>query len=95
MKRTISKRCKIYYVDYALNLLPKGTKDGAIMQLEIYHSVEAPKKNIGAFGPLTGKFTYSVGNTVNVEPEIIVDNYCMLTNVIRTDILNNYLYKQR
>ena len=92
MQRTISKQLNIIYLDDRLNKCDSAT---ATMQLESYYTIEEPNQKIGHIGPLTREFTYDIGNNVNVESKIFVNRGCMLTNVIRTKFLQEYIRTQR
>ena len=65
------------------------------MQLESYYTNDEPPLKICAITPATRKYAYQVGDTVNVEPKIIVNNAIMLTNIVRTNFLNNLIQEQR
>ena len=92
MKRTISKQLAITYLDSRLNKCDSAI---ATMQLESYYTYDEPPLKIGVISPVTRKYTHNIGDTVNVEPKIIINNGCMLTNVVRTQFLNNYIINQR
>ena len=92
MQRTISKQLAITYLDSRLN---KCNSSIATMQLESYYTTDEPPLKIGLSGPVSRKDTYDINETVNVIPKIIVNNSCMLTNVIRTKFLEEYIQNQR
>ena len=92
MQRTISKQLSITYLDSRLN---KCDSTNATMQLESYYTMDKPPLTIGLIGPVSRKFTYNINERVNVIPKILVNNSCMLTNVIRTNFLEDYIQNQR
>lgn len=92
MQRTIQKQLAITYLDSRLN---KCSSSDATMQLESYYTTDEPPLKIGAISPVKRRFTYSVGSTVDVESKILVNNTCMLTNIISTEFLKEYINNQR
>ena len=92
MKRTISKQLAITYLDSRLNKCDSAI---ATMQLESYYTYDEPPLKIGVINHVTRKYTFNVGDTVNVDPKIIINNGLMLTNIIRTNFLNEYIKNQR
>ncbi len=92
MQRTISKRLAITYLDSRLNKCDSAI---ATMQLESYYTDDEPPLKIGAINPVTRQYTHNIGDTVDVEPRILVNYGCLLTNVVRSEFLNEYLRNQR
>lgn len=92
MQRTISKRLAITYLDGRLNKCDSAI---ASMQLESYYTTDEPPLKIGAINPVTRKYAHKVGDTVDVEPRMLVHYGCLLTNVIRSEFLENYIRSQR
>lgn len=92
MQRTISKQLAITYLDSRLN---KCDSANATMQLESYYTTDEPPFKIGAINPVSRRYAHKVGDTVDVEPKILVNTSLMLTNVIRSEFLNEYINKQR
>ncbi len=92
MQRTISKQLAITYLDSHLDRCDSNI---ATMQLESYYTKDEPPLKIGVIGPVTRKYTYDAGVTVDVEPKILVNLGCLLTNVVRTNFLNEYIRNQR
>jgi hypothetical protein len=90
--QTIDKQISITPLDGRFN---KCLSSNSAMQLEIYYSLEQPDKKIGVISPSTGQYTFKTGARVDVTPRIIVNNYCYLTNVVRTDFLTKILTNQR
>ena len=88
-------------IDKQESIIPLDSRFGkclhshSAMQLEIYYTLENPDTKLGVINDATGKFTFSRGARVDVTPKILVNNGCMLTNVVRTDFLTNILTKQR
>lgn len=92
MQRTISKRLAITYLDGRLNKCDSAI---ASMQLESYYTTDEPPLKIGAINPVTRTFAYDVGDTVKVNPKILLNNTCMLTNIIHNQQLLTILEQQR
>lgn len=92
MQRTISKQLAITYLDSRLNKCDSAI---ATMQLESYYTTDVPPLKIGAINPVTRHYAHKIGDTIDVEPKILVNQYCMLTNVVRTKFLENYIRSQR
>lgn len=92
MQRTISKQLAITYLDSRLSKCDSAI---ATMQLESYYTDDEPPLKIGVINPVTRKYTYDTGTTVEVEPKILVNLGCLLTNVVRTKFLENYIRSQR
>ena len=92
MQRTISKQLAITYLDDRLN---KCASAIATMQLESYYTNDEPPLKIGAINPVSRRFAHNVGDTVDIKSKIIVNNGLMLTNVIHTNFLTEYINNQR
>ena len=92
MEQTIAKHLAITYLDSRFD---KCSSAMATMQLESYYTDDEPQQRIGVINHVTRKYTFNVGDTVNVEPKIIINNGLMLTNIIRTNFLNEYIQNQR
>lgn len=92
MQRTISKRIALTYLDSRLNKCDSAI---AAMQLESYYTTDEPPLKIGAINPVTRTYAYNIGDTVNVEPKIVLSNICMLTNIVYTDKLLQIIEQQR
>ena len=92
MQRTISKQLAITYLDNRLNKCDSAI---ATMQLESYYTNDEPPLKIGAINPVSRQYAHDIGDTVDVEPRILVNYGCLLTNVIRSEFLENYIRSQR
>lgn len=92
MQRTISKRLAITYLDGRLN---KCDSANATMQLESYYTTDEPPLKIGAINPVSRRYAHNVGDNVDIEAKIFVNNGLLLTNVIRSKFLSEYINKQR
>jgi len=88
MKQTVTKTVSIHKIDYRLystNML------NAPFQLEIYHTKEEPGKNIGVLNNNTKKFSYKIGDIVDVAPKVNVSSSTFLTNIVMNTFLQNYM----
>lgn len=88
MKQTIIKTVGIYRLTSRLEL--SQSKD-APYQLEIYYTQESPNKNVGVLNNNTQKFSYKVGDTIDITPKVTVNQFCYLTNVVINEFLQTYL----
>ena len=88
MQQTITESVQIYGLDHNFNPY-EGT--GAPFQLEIYHTKEQPKTNVGVLNNNTKKFSYKIGDVVEVAPKINVSSSIFLTNVVVNSFLQNHL----
>ena len=92
MQRTISKQLAVTYLDSRLNKCDSAI---ATMQLESYYTTDEPPLKVGVINPVTRKYAYNTGDTVNVEPKIVLSNTCMLTNIIHSNQLAKFIEQQR
>ena len=60
---------------------------GAPYHLEIYHTKEQPTTNIGALNNNTGKFSFNIGDVVDVAPKATISDRTFLINVIANTTL--------
>ncbi|MBO7053563.1 MAG: hypothetical protein J6W27_03975 [Alphaproteobacteria bacterium] len=88
MQHTITQQVSVHPLDMRLF---KCDKRDATYQLEIYHTNESPDKNVGAIAKYNGKFSYSIGENVNVHSRIDVNLGCWLTNCIMNECLKNHI----
>ena len=80
--QTITKR--LYYTSLDALFNP-CSKEKAIFQLEEYTT---DKTNIFAISSYTGHFSYSIGQKVDIVPQVHVRENMHLNNVIKNQYLN-------
>ena len=88
MKQIITERVSISMLDYKLY---STNAKNAPYQLEIYHTKEQPEKNIGVLNNNTEKYSYNIGDTVDVEDRVIVSKYLWLERIVMNSFLKKYL----
>ena len=92
MGQKISQQVSIDKLDH--RLYPTDNAN-APYQLEIYHTQEQPGKNIGVLNKNTKKFSYKVGEVVDVRPKVLVSQYLLLQNIVMNEFLKNYAHFER
>lgn len=92
MKQIITEQVSIDTLDY--RLYPTDAKN-APYQLEIYHTKEAPKTNIGVLNKNTNTYSYRVGDTVDVKKKISLSQAVLLKNIVMNEFLKNYAHFER
>lgn len=88
MQHTIQKTVSIHPLDTRLNPCSAGS---ASFQLEIYHTDKSPKKNVAVLNVYNKKFSYQIGDIVDVSAKVVVNKYCWLTNIVKNAFLIDYL----
>ena len=88
MKQIITEQVSITGLNYGLY---STTAKNAPYQLEIYHTKEQPKKNIAVLMDNTKRFSYNIGETVDVKESIIVSQRLWLKNIVMNSFLENFL----
>ncbi len=91
--QTITEQVSIHPLDSFLNVSKRNGPDTPY-QLEIYHTDKSPTKNVGAIAKYSGEYSYQIGSTVDVRPEVVVNMSCWLTNIITNECLQNYIRGQ-
>ena len=92
MEQKISQQVSINKLDY--RLYPTDNEN-APYQLEIYHTEEQPNKNIGVLNKNTNKYSYKIGDTVDVRQKVSVSQYTLLQNIVMNKFLKNYTHFER
>lgn len=87
MEQKISQQVSISMLDYRLY---STDNKNAPYQLEIYHTKEQPKKNIGVLNKNTHEYSYNVGDIVDVKAEILLSQRILLKNVVINEFLKEY-----
>lgn len=90
MQHTIKKQVSIYPLDARLNPCSAGS---ASFQLEVYRTNEGQKKNISVLNVYNKRFSYQIGDSVDVSDKVVVNRWCWLTNVVKNAFLTDYLSK--
>lgn len=92
MNQTIAKIISIDPLDYNLN---PSNFSSAPYQLEVYHTIQYPNKNVGVLNYNTGHASYKEGDIIDVTPQVIISQYKFLTNVVMNTFLKNYLRREK
>lgn len=92
MKHTVKEQVSIHPMDTRLN---PCCASSASFQLEIYHTDKSPKKNIVVLNNYNKKFSYQIGDNVDVCAKVVVNRWCWLTNIVKNSFLFDYLSKER
>lgn len=92
MEQKISQQVSIDKLDYGL--YPTNNKN-APYQLEIYHTKEEPNTNIGVLNKNTNKYSYKIGDIVDVREKITLSRSLWLKNIVINEFLKNYAHFQR
>ena len=90
MQHTIQKQVSIHPIDTRLNPCSAGS---ASFQLEIYRTDKSPEKNVAVLNVYNEKFSYKIGDTVDVSARVSINRFCWLTNVVKNAFLIDYLGK--
>ena len=88
MEQKISQQVSISKLDH--RLYPTNNAN-APYQLEVYHTQEQPKKNIGVLMENTQKFSYKVGEVVDVRQKVAISQYLLLQNIVMNSFLQTFL----
>ena len=87
MEQKISQQVSIKKLD---SRLYSTNAKNAPYQLEVYHTQEQPKTNIGVLNTNTQKYSYKVGDIVDVKSEILLSQRLLLKNVVMNEFLKEY-----
>lgn len=91
MEQTISKTVSMYALDIAktYRVYPEHN-EYAKYQLEYYRTKEHPRTNICVLSKNTKKFSYKIGDKVDVRQKIQIADGLWLTNVVMNKTLQKY-----
>lgn len=88
MEQTISKAIYIYTLDFSTTYRMYPTyNENAKYQLEFYRTKEHPRKNICVLNKNKNKFSYKIGDTVDVMKEMKITNGLWLKNIVMNETL--------
>ena len=88
MEQTISKTIFIYTMDIAKSTRVYPTyNEKAKYQLELYRTKEHPRTNVCVFNKNKNKFSYKIGDTVDVMKEMKIADGLWLKNVVMNETL--------
>ena len=94
MIHTIIEPHSVIPLDSRFNPL-EGTTNAAFAQLEIYHTDKSPVHNVGVINAYNKKFTYKIGDEIDVINRITVSPSIWLGNAVMTPFLQQYIENER
>lgn len=83
MKHTITEQISIFPLSSDFLVCPPHK---AVYQYERYHTDQSPQKIIAAISAYNNKFSYTIGESVDVAPYVYVTHCARMNNVIVSKI---------